>query len=117
MAASGASLLWFVLIIALIPASLWLLKRSGLAHGPASPGAAAPMKTVGQLNLGPGQRLVTVEVGQGDERTWLVLGVTGQNIQTLHTMAPQAPAEAVAGAPAVHPAFATLLRRTRQGDQ
>ena len=117
MAASGASLLWFVFIIALIPASLWLLKRSGLANGLATPGAAAPMKAVGQLNLGPGQRLVTVEVGQGEERTWLVLGVTGQNIQTLHTMAPQAPAEAAAGAPSVHPAFATLLRRTRQGDQ
>jgi len=121
MAASGASLLWFVFIIALIPASLWLLKRSGLANGLASglgsSAASAPMKTVGQLNLGPGQRLVTVEVGQGDERTWLVLGVTGQTIQTLHTMAPQAPAESAANAPAVHPAFATLLRRTRQGDQ
>lgn len=116
MAASGASLLWFVFIIALIPASLWLLKRSGLANGLAATGARAPMKAVGQLNLGPGQRLVTVEVGQGDERTWLVLGVTGQNIQTLHTMKPQAPEE-VAAAPAVHPAFATLLRRTRQGDQ
>lgn len=121
MAASGASLLWFVFIIAMIPASLWLLKRSGLANGLANglagAGAAAPMKTVGQLSLGPGQRLVTVEVGQGDERTWLVLGVTGQNIQTLHTMKPQAPAEAAAGTPSVHPAFATLLRRTRQGDQ
>ena len=117
MAASGASLLWFVFIVALIPASLWLLKRSGLASNLTASSAAAPMKTVGQLNLGPGQRLLTVEVGQGDERTWLVLGVTGQNIQTLHTMKPQTPAEAVAGAPAVHPAFATLLRRTRQGDQ
>jgi len=121
MAASGASLLWFIFIIALIPASLWLLKRSGLANGLANglggAGPAAPMKAVGQLSLGPGQRLVTVEVGQGDERTWLVLGVTGQNIQTLHTMKPQAPAEAATGAPAVHPAFAALLRRTRQGDQ
>ena len=117
MAASGASLLWFIFVIALIPASLWLLKRSGLASGLTAPGAAAPMKAVGQLSLGPGQRLVTVEVGQGDERTWLVLGVTGQNIQTLHTMKPQAPAEAPVSAPAVHPAFATLLRRSRQEDQ
>ncbi len=117
MAASGASFLWFVFIIVLIPASLWLLKRSGLANGLAAPAAAATMKTIGQLSLGPGQRLVTVEVGQGEGRTWLVLGVTGQNIQTLHTMAPQAPAEAAATAPAMHPAFATLLRRTRQGDQ
>jgi flagellar protein FliO/FliZ len=121
MAASGASLLWFLFVLALIPASLWLLKRSGLANGLgaglAGAAVAAPMKTVGQLNLGPGQRLVTVEVGQGDARTWLVLGVTAQGIQTLHTMAPQAAAELANPTPAVHPAFATLLRRTRQGDQ
>ena len=117
MAASGASILWFVFIVALIPVSLWLLKRSGLASGLTAAGANAPMKTVGQLNLGPGQRLVTVEVGQGDERTWLVLGVTGQSIQTLHTMAPQTSSEAVAAGPGVHPAFATLLRRTRQQGQ
>ena len=117
MAASGASLLWFLFVLALIPASLWLLKRSGLATGLAGGvQAAAPMKAVGQLNLGPGQRLLTVEVGQGEARTWLVLGVTGQQIQTLHTMAPQA-AELQPTEDSVHPAFATLLRRTRQKDQ
>ena len=117
MAASGMSLLWFVFIVALIPASLWLLKRSGLTNGLAAPNMAALIKPVSQLNIGPGQRLVTVEVGQGDERTWLVLGVTAQSIQTLHTMAPQTSSEAVAAGPAVHPAFATLLRRTRQQGQ
>lgn len=121
MAASGASFLWFLFVLALIPASLWLLKRSGLAHGLGGglngSAPAAPMKVMGQLNLGPAQRLVTVEVGQGDERTWLVLGVTGQGIQTLHTMAPQVQAEGIAAGGAVHPAFATLLRRTRQGGQ
>ena len=76
----------------------------------AAPGAASQIKTVGQLNLGPGQRLLTVEVGQGEDRTWLVLGVTGQSIQTLHTMAPQAAPEPAA-AP-VHPGFAALLRRS-----
>ena len=110
MAANATSLLWFTFIVALIPLSLWLVKRSGLAHGLAAPGAAAQIKTVGQLNLGPGQRLLTVEVGQGEDRTWLVLGVTGQSIQTLHTMAPQAAPEPAA-AP-VHPGFAALLRRS-----
>ena len=118
MTASGASFLWFVFIVALIPLSLWLLKRSGLAGGLAAGGASpAPMKSLGQLSLGPGQRLVIVEVGQGEGRTWLVLGVTGANIQTLHTMAPQEPEPGADAAPAVHPAFATFLRRTRQGDQ
>ena len=116
MAATGMSVVWFVLIVALIPLSLWALKRSGLASGAlAGAKAEALVKTIGQLNIGPGQRLLTVEVGQGDARTWLVLGVTGQSIQTLHTMAPQAPAEAAA--PAVHPGFAALLKRAgKAGD-
>ncbi|MEK6668554.1 MAG: flagellar biosynthetic protein FliO [Pseudomonadota bacterium] len=116
MAATGMSVVWFVLIVALIPLSLWALKRSGLASGAlAGAKAEALVKTIGQLNIGPGQRLLTVEVGQGDDRTWLVLGVTGQSIQTLHTMAPQAPV--AAAAPAVHPGFAALLKRAgKAGD-
>jgi flagellar protein FliO/FliZ len=109
MAATGMSVVWFVVILALIPLCLWMLKRSGLATGALGAQAQALIKPVGQFNIGPGQRLVTVEVGQGDQRTWLVLGVTGQTIQTLHTMAPQAPAEAM-GTP-VHPGFAALLQR------
>lgn len=116
MAASGMSVVWFVLIVVLIPVSLWVLKRSGLATGAmgvAGAKAQALIKPVGQLNLGPGQRLVTVEVGQGDDRTWLVLGVTAQHIQTLHTMAPQAPVEPAT--PTVHPGFAALLKRAGMG--
>ncbi len=114
MAATGMSVLWFVLIVGLIPLSLWALKRSGLATGAATGNKAqALIKPVGQLNIGPGQRLVTVEVGQGDDRTWLVLGVTGQSIQTLHTMPPQVVADAAT--PAVHPGFAALLQRAGMG--
>ena len=36
------------------------------------------------------QRISIVEVGSGEERRWLVLGISAQGIQTLHTMAPQA---------------------------
>jgi len=80
-----SSLLWFVAILALIPAALWLLRRT-----PAGAGAAQGlMRTIAVLPLSPGQRLVTVEVGRGDARRWLVLGVTGQQITTLHEMAPQ----------------------------
>lgn len=115
MAASGMSVVWFVLIVALIPLSLWLLKRSGLASG-ALAGAKmqAHIQTIGQLNIGPGQRLLTVEVGQGDARTWLVLGVTAQSIQTLHTLAPQAAADIPATPAPVHPGFAALLKRAGQ---
>jgi len=47
------------------------------------------MRSVAVLPLAPNQRLVTVEVGRGDARRWLVLGVSAQSITTLHEMAPQ----------------------------
>ena len=98
------SLLWFVAILALIPAALWLLKRTP-AGGAAAQGL---MRTVAVLPLAPNQRLVTVEVGQGEARRWLVLGVTGQSIHTLCEMAPQADAAAPTPPPA---AFAQLMQR------
>jgi flagellar protein FliO/FliZ len=108
------SLLWFVAILAAIPVVLWLWKRS-----PAG-GASAQgwMRTVAVLPLSPSQRLVTVEVGSGDNRRWLVLGVTGQQITTLHDMAPQgdAPGAPAAPAPPAIP-FAQLLARLQRQRQ
>ena len=66
------------------------------------------MRTVALLPLSPNQRLVTVEVGRGDARRWLVLGVTGQQITTLHEMAPQD--DALATSPNTAP-FEQLLSR------
>ncbi len=103
------SLLWFIAILALIPAALWLLKRTP-AGGAAAQGT---MRTVAVLPLSPSQRLVTVEVGRGQARRWLVLGVTGQQITTLHEMAPQE--EALAAAPVATP-FAQLLARFKKQD-
>ena len=103
------SLLWFIAILALIPAALWLIKRTP-AGGAAAQGS---MRTVAVLPLSPSQRLVTVEVGRGDSRRWLVLGVTGQQITTLHEMAPQE--EALGAAPIVTP-FAQLLARFKGKD-
>ena len=88
------SLLWFVAIIAMIPVALWLLKRTPMGGA----GAHGLMRTVAVLPLSSSQRLMTVEVGTGDERRWLVLGVTAQQITTLHAMAPQAEAPAAPGA-------------------
>lgn len=107
------ALLWFGAIVALIPVALWLLKRSpigaGLGHGrPGTP------RHVATLPLAPHSRLVTVEVGQGDERLWLVLGVTAQGIRTLHTMVPQGN-EAPAPPPPPAAAFAQLLGRMKNG--
>lgn len=109
---SLSSLWWFLAVIALIPLVLWLLKRTPL--GGLGSGAGAP-RTVGVLPLSASQKLVTIEVGQGDERLWLVLGVTPQSIRTLHTMAPQQPRPgSSAPAPVAATAFAQLLSRMRQ---
>ena len=106
-----SSLLWFIAIIAMIPASLWFLKRTPLGGG-----GNGVMKSIAALPLSTSQRIVTVEVGSGDERRWLVLGVTPSSITTLHTMAAQdaVPMSSVATTP--HPAFAQILGRFRRAE-
>ena len=106
-----SSLLWFCAIVALIPITLWFLKRTPLGGA----GGAGVMRSVAALPLSTSQRIVTVEVGSGAERRWLVLGVTPGSITTLHTMAPQE--AAVPPTPGqVHPAFAQILGRFRRDD-
>jgi flagellar protein FliO/FliZ len=102
-------LLWFFAIIALIPLALWLLKRTPMG-GAASHGV---MRQVATLPLSTSQRIVTVEVGQGEARRWLVLGVTPGSITTLYTMEPQADAPASTAPPL--PGFAQMLSHLRHG--
>ena len=106
-----SSLLWFCAIVAAIPLTLWFLKRTPLGGA----GGAGVMKSIAMLPLSTSQRIVTVEIGSGDDRRWLVLGVTPGSITTLHTMAPRD--VAVPPAPGlVHPAFAQILGRFRRDD-
>jgi len=113
--AGWTSLLWFFAVIALIPVALWLLKRSPIAGlGGLAAGRGGTPRLVATLPVAPQSRLVTVEVGQGEDRLWLVLGVTAQGIRTLHTMVPQAD-EALPSPPPPAAAFAQLLGRLRQG--
>jgi flagellar protein FliO/FliZ len=100
------SLLWFILILGLIPAALWLLKRLPAVKGSQS----APARVVGVLPLSGSQRILTVEVGQGEHKAWLVLGVTPSSIQLLHTLPPL---ETDAPAPEGRPTFAQALQRLR----
>ncbi len=100
-------ILWFLAILCLIPLVLWLLKRTPI--GGANGGGM--MRVVAQLSLAPNQRLLTVEVGEGEDKRWLVLGVSGQQINTLHVMPPQAEAHV----PNPRPAFAHMLSARLRG--
>ena len=54
------------------------------------PGAALhggpKLQVLSSLSLGPQQRVVTVQVGQGDDAVCLVLGVAAGAVQALHQM-------------------------------
>jgi flagellar protein FliO/FliZ len=102
------SLLGFIAVIVMIPVVLWLLKRSPMGGATGQ----GQLRSVAALPLSTSQRIVTVEVGQGDQRRWLVLGVTPHAITTLHTMEPGAEAPA-AGTGQPLP-FAQLLGRLRR---
>jgi len=116
---SGAmgSVIWFIAIIAMIPVALWLLKRTPMGGGGGV--GQGLLRSVAALPLSTNQRIVTVEVGQGDARRWLVLGVTAHSITTLHTMEPQEEPNSARGEGFDTPArtgmgFAQLLGKLRQ---
>lgn len=66
-----------VLILGLFVLAAWLLKR----YLPQM-GKMGPVKLIGTTMVGPRERVVVVEV----EDTWLVLGVGGGQVRTLHTL-------------------------------
>jgi len=98
--------LWFLGIVALIPFALWLLKRTPYGRVFGGAATAGVLRLVAQLPTAPNQRLLVVEVGQGEDRRWLVLGATAQHITTLHTLPPQAE-------PVQPASFAKLLGKER----
>ena len=102
MTTSLMPLMAFVLVIAMIPVALWMMKRAGL--GGAAP-AGSVLRHVSQLSLGTSQRVTVVEITVGTERHWLVLGVTGERVTQLASYpAPDVPpaASATAHATAVN---------------
>ena len=100
----------FIAVLAMIPIALWLLKRTPLGANASMP---STLRVIGSVGVGTNQRLITVEVGSGDERRWLVLGVTPGSINTLHSLPPQALPEA--GAPGAGSPFARLMAAARRG--
>jgi flagellar protein FliO/FliZ len=68
-------LLGLALVLAMLFASLWLLKRLAAPRGD----AAGLMRVVAGTAVGPRERVVVVEVGT----TWLVLGVAPGRVSAL----------------------------------
>lgn len=66
------------IVLAVIFAAAWLLRRLGGAHT----GTHPLLKSVGSLSIGTRERVVVVEI----EGQWLVLGVAPGRINTLHTL-------------------------------
>jgi flagellar protein FliO/FliZ len=71
----GQLLLGFSVVIALLFASLWVLKRLSSPRGQ----AAGLLRVVAGTAVGARERVVIVEVGE----TWLVLGVAPGQVSTL----------------------------------
>lgn len=83
------------LLLAMIAAA-WLLQR-WRRHLPHVARHAGPvLKVMNSLPLGPQQRVVTVQVGEGAERLCLVLGVAPGGITALHQLPWPADFDAIA---------------------
>ncbi|WP_374406420.1 FliO/MopB family protein [Hydrogenophaga sp.] len=103
-----------IALLLLMVGAAWLLQRyrrhlPGVAHrtGPA-------LQVLGAVALGPQQRVVTVQVGQGDQAVCLVLGVAPGSVSALHQMPlpPEAPESA---SPTPAGGFAARLAQLRKG--
>ena len=67
-----------VLVVAAILLMGWLARRAGLVQR----GGGNLLRQVASMPVAPRQSVVVIEV----ENTWLVLGVTPNQITTLHTL-------------------------------
>jgi flagellar protein FliO/FliZ len=92
-----------ILVLAMIAATMWVLRRTGIA--PRNPNN--PIKLVGQLPVGPRERVVLVEIG---DRWWL-LGVASGGVTRLGSV-PKGETPTPATLPA---SFGNLLDKLRKG--
>jgi flagellar protein FliO/FliZ len=98
--------LGLLFVVGLLLALVWLLKRMGIGNQQRRGGF---YKVLATSALGPREKIVLVEIGD----TWLVLGMTSNSINTLHTM----PAGSIELDEIPNPAanFAKMLERVKAG--
>lgn len=102
MASLSWSVMMLLLVVALIPVSLWVLKRlQGLqpTRGPRA------IELLAQLPLGPRERVTAVRVGQ----RVLVLGVTAQQVNLLAEL--EGGVDELPAPDAQSPDFGAMLRQ------
>lgn len=97
-------------LLALLPWGLRWLQR--LQRGKAG-GAWLSSDLISSVAVGPQQRVVTVEVGPSHARTWLVLGVTAQQVTCLQSF--PVPASGAASHDAAPASFAAALAASPVG--
>lgn len=100
------TLLVVVLFVGAMAALPWLVRRLQQRQAGGGAFAGAASRVVSVVSVGPQQRVVTVEVGPEHARTWLVLGVTAQQVSCLHVLPVQAAGAGVPGVPGAPPSFA-----------
>jgi len=101
------SLILIVLFMGALIGLPFLIDRLKKHYGWGPLGPAGASQVVSALSVGPQQRVVTVEVGPAHARVCLVLGVTPQQVQCLHSYpVGQAPAVAAPTAPSATPVAA-----------
>jgi flagellar protein FliO/FliZ len=74
---------WAMVIVFI--ATLPFVVRRLIAHQKIKGIDPTQVRLISQLAIGPQQRVVVLETGPLHERTHLVLGVTAQSIQCLHS--------------------------------
>ena len=94
-------------VLALIVGAAWAMRKFSLVPGGAS---GNRLRVVSGAMVGPKERVVIVEI----DNTWLVVGVTSQAVNLLHTQ--ERPADAAVTQPVAVPfanKFAEMLKKKR----
>lgn len=90
-----------IIVLGLIVVGAWLMRRFSLLPRAAN----GQLRVVSGVMVGTRERVVIVELGE----TWLVLGVTGEQVNLLHTL--PRPENADATVTAALPPFAQWLQQ------
>lgn len=111
------TLIMVVLFVGAMACLPWLVRRLQQRHAAGQAATGTTSRVLSAVAVGPQQRVITVEVGPEHARTWLVLGVTAQQMTCLHVL-PAEPARPAAGVPAAAadaPSFAREVASATHG--